>query len=449
MTKPIAAEPDPYLPHNGEARYGVEHYELELGYRVVANRLSGVAVITVRANAPLDTVVLDLSTALRVTKVGVGGSGRGRAWARTTFTHAQAKLRIKLPKALAEGDTARLRVAYEGNPRPVRSPWGEVGFEELTEGALVASQPSGSASWFPCNDHPSSKSTYRFVISTDAPFLSVASGALVSQGKRASTTVRTFDLPVPTSTYLATLQIGLYERRTFPGPDPGVPMQAFLPRRLRDNFEIDFGRQPQMMALFAERFGPYPFDLYSVVITDDDLEIPIEAQTLSIFGANHCDGTRRWERLVAHELAHQWFGNSVTLGQWRDIWLHEGFAAYAEWVWFEHADGVPAASSAEQALRSLRSRPQDLVIGDPGAEAIFDDRVYKRGALTLHMLREAIGDKRFFKLLREWTGTHRYGTVDTDAFIELASRYAEEDTRPFFTAWLYQEKLPKKPGLLA
>ena len=98
-----------------------------------------------------------------------------------------------------------------------------------------------------------------------------------------------------------------------------------------------------MIALFEGLFGPYPFDAYTVVVTDDDLEIPLEAQGLSVFGANHMDGRRGSERLVAHELAHQWFGNSLTVGLWRDIWLHEGFACYAEWLWSEASGGRTAA----------------------------------------------------------------------------------------------------------
>ncbi len=126
-------------------------------------------------------------------------------------------------------------------------------------------------------------------------------------------------------------------------PKAPVPMQAVLPARLQRNFDHDFGRQPQMMKLFVKLFGPYPLSTgYTVVVTDDDLEIPLEAQGISIFGANHCDGSRGSERLIAHELAHQWFGNSVTARRWRDIWLHEGFACYAEWLWSEDSGGRSA-----------------------------------------------------------------------------------------------------------
>ncbi len=235
------------------------------------------------------------------------------------------KLHVGLASALPAGAELSVVVRYGGSPRPVRSLWGDVGFEELSDGVLVAGQPNGAASWFPCDDHPSAKASYRIRVSTESPYTVIANGALVSRQARAAQTVWTYEQPEPTSTYLATLQIGMYEMAQL--TEAPVPMRAALPERLRRNFDHDFGRQPEMMKLFIELFGPYPLSSgYTVVVTDDDLEIPLEAQGISIFGANYCDGTRAHERLVAHELAHQWFGDSVTVRRWRDIWLHEGFA---------------------------------------------------------------------------------------------------------------------------
>jgi aminopeptidase N len=333
-------------------------------------------------------------------------------------------------------------VRYSGTPRPVRSLWGEVGFEELTEGVLVAGQPNGAASWFPCDDHPSSKASYHIQISTENPYRAVANGELKSRRTRAAMTTWTYELAEPTSTYLITLQIGMYEGyRLQKSP---VLMQAALPARLKRDFDYDFGRQPQMMKLFVKRFGPYPLSTgYTVVVTDDDLEIPLEAQGISIFGANHCDGTRGSERLIAHELAHQWFGNSVTARRWRDIWLHEGFACYAEWLWSEESGGETAEEWARHYYARLRDSPQDLLLSDPGPRDMFDDRVYKRGALTLHALRGVIGDDNFFALLRDWTKRHRHSTAVTDDFTGLAANYADVSLRPLWEAWLYSEDVPE------
>lgn len=426
---------DPYLPNNGNFGYRVSRYELDLEYKVASHRLSGAATITAVALASLQTFTLDLSDALRVNKVTV--NGRRPAG----YTTSSGKLRIRLAAALPPGSAMSISVRYGGTPRPIRTVWGEVGFEELSNGALVAGQPNGSPSWFPCDDHPSSKASYRIQISTDSPYYAVAPGELVARRVRAGQTTWTYEQPEPTSTYLAAVQIGMYElHRLAKAP---VPMQAVIPDRLRANFTHDFARQPAMMKLFVKLFGPYPLSAgYTVVVTDDDLEIPLEAQGVSVFGANHCDGTRESERLIAHELAHQWFGNSVTARRWRDIWLHEGFACYAEWLWSEQSGGRSAEHLARQHYARLRAAPQDLLLSDPGPRDMFDDRVYKRGALTLHALRGTIGDDRFFALLRDWTTRHRHGTVVTDDFTGLAANYANVSLRPLWEAWLYSTQLP-------
>ncbi len=426
---------DPYLPKNGNFGYRVSRYELDLQYKVSSNRLSGTATITAVTLASLQTFTLDLSDAMRVAKVTV--NGRRPA----SYAAAGGKLRIRLAASLPTGSAMSIVVGYGGSPRPVRTVWGEVGFEELSNGALVAGQPNGSPSWFPCDDHPSSKASYRIRISTDSPYYAVAPGELVSKRVRAGLTEWTYEQPEPTSTYLATVQIGMYTLHRL--PKAPVRMQAVLPDRLRANFTHDFARQPAMMKLFVKLFGAYPLSAgYTVVVTDDDLDIPLEAQGVSVFGANHCDGSRGSERLIAHELAHQWFGNSVTARRWRDIWLHEGFACYAEWLWSEHSGGRSADELARHYHGRLRAAPQDLLLSDPGPRDMFDDRVYKRGALTVHALRGTVGDERFFALLRDWTARYRHGTVVTDDFTGLAANYAEVPLRPLWDAWLYSTGVP-------
>jgi aminopeptidase N len=426
---------DEYLPKNGNFGYQVSRYELDLDYKVALNRLSGSATITAVAVTELQQLTLDLSNALSVSKVSVNGKRVDQ------FSCRGAKLRIRLGSKVAAGAALSIVVRYGGSPRPIRSLWGNVGFEELTDGALVASQPNGAASWFPCDDHPSAKAAFHIQVSTESRYRVVANGRLVSRRTRASRTVWTFEQPEPTSTYLITLQIGNYEMvRLARTP---VPIQAALPERLRREFDHDFARQPEMMKLFIELFGPYPLaDGYTVVVTDDPLEIPLEAQGVSIFGANHCNGTRTSERLIAHELAHQWFGNSVTARQWRDIWLHEGFACYAEWLWSEHSGGPSADELARLHHAQLRAKPQDLLLVDPGARDMFDDRVYKRGALTLHALRGRLGSDNFFALLKDWTSRHRHGTAVTDDFTGLAANYSDEPLRPLWDAWLYSTAVP-------
>lgn len=436
---PVAADHplDPYLPESGNRGYRVSRYELELTYKVVSNRLDGRATIIATTTDVRAKYSLDLAQSMRVAKVTVNGRRPAK------FAHRGGKLTVTPAEKLPAGAVLLFGVQYSGTPTPLRTMWGEVGWEELDEGSLVASQPNGAPTWFPCDDHPGSKATYRIAVTTDAPFVAIANGTLVHKTTKASRTTRVYEQPEPMATYLATVQTGHYEIRTL--SNEPVPQYGIHPPRLRAAFDRDFARQTEMLELFTRLFGPYPFAHYTALVTDDDLEIPLEAQGLSIFGANFCDGTGREERLVAHELAHQWFGNSLTLNRWCDIWLHEGFACYAEWLWSENSGGRSAHAHALDAHRGLARKPQDILLEDPGPKDMFDDRIYKRGALTLHALRVQLGDEPFFTLLRTWTAEHRHGNVTTAQFKDLAARFSDVSLRPLWEAWLSTRELPPTP----
>ena len=421
---------DPYLPHRGDSRIRVRRYDLELDYRPQTNALTGRARLLVEAAVDLTALELDL-VGLGVDRVRVAGRA-------AKHRHRGGRLSIAL--ALPAGARTEVDVRYSGEPGPVIGPWGEVGWEELTDGSLVASQPDGAPTWFPCNDTPADKAAYGISVTTDSAYTVAATGALVRRKAGGSRTSWTFEQPAPTPTYLASVQIGRYERHLL-GDGP-VVQELLCPPRLRARALRGTARQPRMLEVFTGLFGPYPFDGYTLVVTDDDLEIPVEAQAMSVFGANHVDGGS--ERLVAHELAHQWFGNSLTVARWQDIWLHEGFACYAEWLWSQASGGPAADTLARQAHARLVRLPQDLRLSDPGPALMFDDRLYKRGALTLHALRCSAGDPAFFDLLRAWTAAHRHGSVSTDGFVRLADeRLGAGD---LLSAWLDALPLPAAPG---
>ncbi len=419
---------DSYLPQHGNGGYRVQHYDLDLDYKVDPNRLTGRAVLTASAGQALSRFSLDLGT-FKVPKVIVDGRA-------ATFTHRGGKLRVTPARPIADGATFTVEVRYVGNPRPVSSRWGDVGWDELANGAIVASQPVGAPSWFPCNDHPSDKATYRITVTADAPYAVVVTGVLTSRRRSAGTRTWVYERPEPTASYLVSVQIGQYDEMSLaPGK---LPQTAAVPGRLRRSAAHDLGRHGRIMKALEGFFGPYPFGNYQLVVTDDDLDDPIEAQGMAIFGANHIDGKRTHERLVVHELAHQWFGNSLTIADWRHIWLNEGFATYAEWLWSESVGDRSATSHAREWHAVVAAQAADIVIADPGVTRLFDQRVYKRGALALHALRTRIGDDRFFSLVRAWAAQHRHGTVATEQFVALAG----PEVAGLLDAWLFRKPLP-------
>ena len=412
---------DPYLPSHGDDRYAVEHYDLDLRYKPHGNHLEGHAVLRVRALDDLPDLLLDLH-GLLVTSLHVQGAEVAR------WSHRSSRIRIRFRAPVLAGGELLVTIGYRGNPGTMRGPDGPAGWEELTDGVLVAAQPHGAPTWFPCNDRMADKAVYRIAVATDPAYRVVANGALVAERRAGRRVEWVYEQRRPMSTYLATLQIGRYGAERQEGG--GVPSWLVGPPARMPHVRVTFADQPRMLEVFADSFGPYPFDRYTVVVADDPLEIPLESQTISTFGLNHL--SRGWEaqRLIAHELAHQWFGNAVTAASLADIWLHEGFACYGEWLWSEASGRSTTDAEAERHHAVMAQRPQDLVLTDPGPHHTFDDRVYKRGALTLHALRRTVGDEVFFALLRAWVDENRYGVVTTADFEAGPGHHRGRPRRP-------------------
>ncbi|KUG61191.1 hypothetical protein AVL61_08575 [Kocuria rosea subsp. polaris] len=439
---------DPYTPFVGCCTATVEHYDLDLDYDVEDNGLEARATLTCRALQDTDRIELDL-TELAVTDVrfGTGGLGGLLGGRRVRADHRGSRLVLSLPRTVPAGESFTLTVAYEGYPESLDGPWGEIGWAELDDGVLVAGQPTGSSTWFPCVDHPSHKATYRVAVHADADYEVVVHGELESVVERDGERHWVYTSRVPLPPYLATVQIGPYERRELTGSR--VPQHLVCSKKRRKKAEKTFAEQGRMIEVFGDWFDPYPFPSYTVVVVDESLEDPFECYACSVFGKNQLGTDWEEQRLVAHELAHQWFGNSLVLSSWQDIWLNEGFASYAEWIWSEASGGRPASWHAEKAHRTLSKMRQDLVIGDPGQVRLFDDVVYVRGALTVHAIRETVGEDAFRALLHGWATANRDGWVSTAGFREHLRgfvpqhRWAEVDG--LLDAWLLRRELPALP----
>ncbi len=428
---------DPYAPQSGDTSYDVESYDLALSYRVRTNRLEGVATVSGIAREALSSFALDL-VGLRTNRVRVDG-------APVRFSAGPRVLRVTPGRTIAAGERFAVEVTYGGAPAPRRSRWGTVGWEELTDGALVAGQPIGAPTWFPCNDRPDARARMRMEITVDDGYTVAATGAAGATTRRGGRVTTTFVSGVPTATYLAAVHVGRYRTRPLVGSGDGVvpPVTVTAPPALTAAADRAFATVPEMLRLFDRLFGPYPQEACSLVVTADELEIPLEAQGLAVFGMNHLVPAA--QRLVAHELAHQWFGNSVGLARWSDIWLNEGFACYAEWLWSEESGGADVETCVAENHAGLAAQPHDLLLVDPGPDDMFDDRVYKRGAIALHAVRRTLGDAAFFDLLRAWTAENRHSLVTTDDFRRAVEGAGGADAAAVLSRWIDHEALPPRP----
>ena len=242
-----------------------------------------------------------------------------------------------------------------------------------------------------------------------------------------------------------------------PGPPPGSPPNANdwiagtaadAPPGIGGLVEEALDRQPEIIDFLEQLYGRYPFAAAGGIVDDTEMiGFALETQTRPFYSRLIFTYPEHpVDRVVAHELAHQWTGNDVALARWQDVWLNEGFATYVEWLWSEHE----GRETAQEIYDGLTGRPADdpvwsVVIADPGPEALFDSAVYARGAATLHALRLEIGEEDFFRVLRRWTRVHAGGNVSTTDFTTLAERVSGRDLRAFFDEWLYTAAKP--PGI--
>jgi aminopeptidase N len=439
---------DPYYANLGNGGYDVDHYDLAI---TVAdpkqNHIAGQATITAKATQSLSRFDLDL-LGLDVQSVTVDGA----AATSVELAGAPGELVVTPAQPIESQHIFTTAIAYSGEPKPRSDPSLPIGVGWISQGdgSFVLSEPDGASTWFPVNDHPSDKATYTFHIDVPDGTAAVANGDLEGTGPTPSTAGRvvwTYDEKAPMASYLAEVAIGDYTVTTAVGPS-GLSIRNVIDSALVTDASSVFDRVPEMISFFSTDFGPFPFDIYGGLVVNERTGYALETQTLSLFGSDEVN-TGETETIVAHELAHQWFGDSVSLESWKDIWLNEGFATYAEWLWAEHATGTPVQQSAQRARTELQHSGDVAKVppGDPGVPDMFGPSVYQRGALTLQALRLTIGDDQFFTTLRTYTAKYANGNATTADFIAVASQVSgRSDLQPLFDQWLYQPDLPQLPG---
>jgi hypothetical protein len=207
-------------------------------------------------------------------------------------------------------------------------------------------------------------------------------------------------------------------------------------------------RQNEFLAFESDLFGDYPFEVSGGVVDDAQLYYALEVQTRPIYSKYFFDDPVQSDSVFVHELAHQWFGDSVAVKAWRHIWLNEGFASYAEWLWSEHEGLGTTQELFDENYSGIPRRDPfwTLKIGNPGPRRLFDSAVYVRGAMTLQQLRVTIGDEAFFELLQQWYATHAGGHGTTRQFVALAEEISGQELSDFFHTWLFTETKPDLPG---
>jgi aminopeptidase N len=439
---------DPFFPQAGNGGYDVEHYDLTLEYDPEKAFLEGNAVIDASATQNLRRFNLDLRDFYDVSDVTVSDR-------RAKFKlRDEQELIIDLKKPwLRDGEEFTVEVAYAGTPEPIVDPDESIeGWVPTHDGAFVVNEPQGSPGWYPVNDVPTDKATYDFKVTVPEGHTVMANGDLVSHTTTGAGEVWRWSEDAPMAPYLATATNGVFETN-FYSTASGLPMYDAVDPQTRErpsdpdpNPALAWDRlaaQEEILDYFTDLYGEYPFTTGGGIMDwAPNVFYSLESQSRANYWRVVGHST------VVHEIAHQWFGNAVTLSVWPDIWLNEGFATFSEWIYAEDHGGPTAAETFDELYAIPEDTPegQDLWFPAPAAlndaSELFHTPVYDRGAMTLQALREKVGDDTFFGILRAWYSENKYGNVTTADFIALSERESGQQLDGFFDAWLFEEGRP-------
>ncbi|MEI9862953.1 MAG: M1 family metallopeptidase [Limisphaerales bacterium] len=443
---------DPYLPAIGNGGYDVQHYDLTINYNPVTNTMVSRADITIRATQGLSEFSLDLRGFPGATAT-IDGIAAGVA-------RIGDKLIVTPTAGIESNRVFHAVMDYSGTPAQIQDP--DTSFEgwvPITGGAFVVNEPMGAMGWFPCNNAPSDKATYDFHITVPNAQTALGNGELASKVNNGDgTTTWNWHMGVPMATYLSTATVGLFDyTKTFSATNLGVsgnPLEIYnafesaLSASQKTAATTAAGRQDGIIKFIADEIGaPYAFDSTGVVLHRTSLGYTLEVQTKT-----HFSGTSISLTTLAHETAHQWFGDNVSPATWREIWFNEGFATWWEWYWGNKQGG--STTTVEQRFTSNYSStsqptrwntpPANL----PDASDMFDTfTIYTRPAMMLEAYRQIVGNSTFFAFQRALLSEHAYGTISGAQFIALAKRLAQERSGfdanylakldEFFQQWLY------------
>ncbi|WP_314174209.1 M1 family metallopeptidase [Streptomyces winkii] len=432
---------DSYYPDYGNGGYDASHYDLRLKYQPKSDELSGTATVLARATQDLSRFNLDF--ALDVKEVHVNGR---KAKASATGAH---ELEVTPAQPIEKGEHFTVVVRYSGVPSKVEVN-GFTSWQRTPDGAVAANEPESAWWWYPSNDHPSDKATFDISVAVPKGYQSLSNGELVSQEPAGDGWVRdAWRSSTPQATYLATLAVGKFDI-TKGRTEGGIPVVNAYSKGLGDedgSARASIERTAEVTDWLESVFGKYPFSSVGGYVPDTGAHFALETQTRPFYGNDRFkEGTD--VSVVVHELAHQWYGDSVSVRNWRDIWLNEGFATYASWLWSEKEDEGTAQEIADEVYASHPAGDEfwKVAPADPGAKNQFHEAVYDRGAMALQALRNKIGDKDFFTILKGWPAERGGGNARVGDFVKYAEKVSGKSLSSLFDTWLRTASKPAKPA---
>jgi len=425
---------DSVYPEFGDDGVDALHYDLDLGWDPDARELTGEERLTFRAARTADSFVLDLGAGLEVEAATLGGTS-------VDTTRRGDQLTVAAP--VTQDRTYVLALSYAGLSDPADAPSQRgdtpaLGFEVSPDGQVRTMQePFGAHTWYAVNDQPADKARYDVRLAVPAPWVGVSNGRLTARTRAGGDTVTEFTLDEPAAAYLMTLAFGPYEMtRDSAG---GVPMTYWTPTDA-PRFVDRLRKAPRGLRWLERRLGPYPFSSLGFVVVPGDSGM--ETQTMITLG-EATDYNTSTPTLV-HEMAHQWYGDQVGPCDWRDVWMNEGMATYLQILWEAHLGGRPedavmrAWARGNNALRRQYGPP-----GDYDRTAFASSNVYVPPASMWHALRERLGERTFWRLVRRWPRSQDNTCSDREELVSWWSEQSGQDLARFFQRWLMGRTDPR------
>lgn len=425
-----------------DTTFDVTYYRISLWVKPSTEEIEGA--VTTRAIASvsdLETVTLDFFDNMEIDSVTSGGN-------RLTFSRSDNRLVINLAASYNRGEIFDVTVYYRGHPVDSGGFHSfDFGHHNGTPVISTLSEPFGSPTWWPCKDDPADKAdSVDILVRVPGSLVAASNGVLqgiTDHGDGTRTYIWTERYPI--ATYLVSLAISNYEQfsHTYVA-ETGDSMDVLYfvyPEHLT-NAKKDFSVTVPMIAFYASVFGEYPFVREKYGMAEFPWGGAMEHQTCTSYGAPLIRGDHSFDWVVAHELAHQWFGDLITMRWWSHIWLNEGFATYAEALWAEHEGGRAAYLDYMDLLDTGPFPGSVFVYDSTQIYALFSRTVYDKGAWVLHMLRRVVGDTTFFQALRDYAGTYGFGNATTTDFRRVYEGYYGKPLDWFFDQWVYGESRP-------
>ncbi|MBK8945718.1 MAG: M1 family metallopeptidase [Ignavibacteriae bacterium] len=421
------SEIEKYISEN-QRKLDILHYQIEIELLPEKEEIFGTTIITgISRSKNLNKIELNFHDNFDISLVEFNNKS-------ANYLYEDDKIIVNSKENLA--DTFSIKIKYSGTPKSLG--FGSFRFAENNKTPVIytLNEPIYASTWFPCNDFPNDKVLADIKIICDSSLTAVSNGILENVKTENDKKTYHWKTNYPISTYLiyfSAAKYKIFEDYYVNDKNDSMKILYYVFPEDLEKAKKDFSIHPNAIKFFSQTFGEYPFINEKYGVSEFLWSFgAMENQTVTSIGKNFISGSQFFTDILVHELAHQWWGNAITLSNWKDIWLNEGFATYSEALYWENESGF---SSLQSTMQSFLTDFNGTTLYNP--ENLFDRIIYNKGAWVLHMLRKEIGDENFFKLLKKYYENYKYKNASTNDFIKIAKEFSKNDLTKFFDQWVF------------